>query len=78
MKMITKIGIGNVRTLRESGRLRQAVACMKCYGMNILGMSEVRWSGFGEVIIQDGASFLYSGRPEGENGSREGVGILTF
>ena len=49
---------------------------MKSYGLNILGMSEVRWSEFGEVIIQDGATFLYSWRPEGENVSREGVGIL--
>jgi hypothetical protein len=42
MKRITKIGIWYVRTLRESGRLRQAVACIKSYGLNILGLSEVR------------------------------------
>jgi hypothetical protein len=39
-------------------------------------MSEVRWSEFGEMTTQDGATFLYSGRPEGENVSCEGVGIL--
>jgi hypothetical protein len=77
MKRITKFGVWNVRTLRESGRLRQAVACMKSYGLNILGMSEVRWSEFGEMTTQDGATFLYSGRPEGENVSREGVGIFS-
>jgi hypothetical protein len=44
MKRIIKIGIWNVRTLRQIGRLRQAVACMKSYGLNILGMSELRWS----------------------------------
>jgi hypothetical protein len=49
---------------------------MKSYGLNILGMSEVRWSEFGEMTTHDGATFLYSGRPEGENVSREGVGIL--
>ena len=76
MKRITKIGIWNVRTLRLSGRLGQAVACMQCYGLNILVMRKVRWSGFGEVISQNAATFLYSGRPEGENVSREGVGIL--
>ena len=76
MKRITKIGIWNARTLRESGRLRQAVACMKSYGLNILGMSEVRWSEFGETTTHDGATFIYSGRPEGDNVSREGVGIL--
>ena len=70
MKRIKKIGIWNVRTSWESGRLRQAVACMKSYGLNILGMSEVRWSEFGEVIIQDGVTFLYSRRPKGENVSQ--------
>jgi len=58
MKRITKIGTWNVRTLRENGRLRQTVACMKSYGLNILGMSEVRWSGFGEMTTQDGATFF--------------------
>lgn len=46
MKRKTKIGIWNVRTLRETGKLRQAVACMRNYGLNILGMSEVRWRGY--------------------------------
>jgi hypothetical protein len=50
---------------------------MKSYGLNILGMSEVRWSEFGEMTTQDGAIFLYSGRPEGENVSHEGVVSYT-
>jgi len=75
LKRITKIGVWNVRTLQESERLRQAVACMKSYGLNILVMSEVRWSGFGEMTTQDGF-FLYSGRSGGEHASCEGVGIL--
>lgn len=49
---------------------------MKSYGLNILGMSEVRCTEFSEVIIPDGATFLYSRRPEGENVSHEGMGIL--
>ena len=49
---------------------------MNSYGLNILGMSEVTWSGFHEVIIQDGAIFLYSGMSENENVSCEGVSIL--
>ena len=78
MKRKTKIGIWNVRTLRETGKLRQAVACMKNYGLNMLGMSEVRWRVFGEMTIHDGAIFIYSERPQDDNNSREGVGILTF
>jgi hypothetical protein len=71
-----KIGIWNVRTLRETGKLRQAEACMRNYGLNILGMSEVRWREFGEMTTHDGATFIYSGRPQDDNTSREGVGIL--
>jgi len=37
---------------------------MKSYGLNILGMSEVRWDEFGEMTTQEGTAFLYSGRPE--------------
>ena len=78
MKREIKIGIWNVRTLRETGKLRQAVACMKSYGLNILGMSEVRWREYGEVIPHDGTTFIYSGRPQDDDDdkSREGVGIL--
>ena len=49
---------------------------MNSYGPNILGMGEARWGEFDEMTTQDGVTFLYSGRPEGENTSREGVGIL--
>jgi hypothetical protein len=76
MKRKTKIGIWNVRTLRETGKLSQAVACMRNYGLNILGMSEVRWREFGEMTTHDGATFIYSGRPQDDNTSREGVDIL--
>jgi len=50
---------------------------MKSYGLNSLGMSEVRWSEFGEMTTQDRATFLYSGRPEAENVSHEGVVSYT-
>jgi hypothetical protein len=76
MKRKTKIGIWNVRTLREAGKLRQAVACVRKYGLNIRGMSEVRWREFGEMTAHDGATFIYSGRPQDDNTSREGVSIL--
>ena len=64
MKRKMKIGIWNVWTLRETGKLRQAVACMRNYGLNILEMSEVRWREFGEMTTHDGATLIYSGRPQ--------------
>jgi len=54
MKKKTEIGIWNVRTLRETGKLRQAVTCMRNCGLNILGMSEVRWREFGEMTTHEG------------------------
>jgi exonuclease III len=76
MKRKIKIGIWNVRTSREIRKLRQAVACMKSYGLNILGMSEVRWRELGEMTTHDGATIIYFGRPQDDTNSREGVGIL--
>jgi exonuclease III len=76
MKREMKIGIWDVRTLRETGKLRQAVACMRNYGLSILGMSEVRRKEFGEMTTHDVATFIYSGRPQDDNTSREGMGKL--
>jgi exonuclease III len=49
---------------------------MRKYGLNIMGMNEVRWREFGEMTTHDGATFIYSGKPQDDNTSREGVGIL--
>jgi len=49
---------------------------MKSYRLNILGMSEVRWRESGEMTTHDGATFIYSRRPQDDTNSREGVGIL--
>jgi hypothetical protein len=47
MKTKTKIGFWNVRTLRESGKLRQVIKVMEEYRLDILGISETRWLDFG-------------------------------
>jgi hypothetical protein len=36
------IGFWNVRTLLEAGKLRQAIAIMTSYKIDIVGLSEVR------------------------------------
>jgi len=43
--------------------------------LNILGMSEVRWREFGEVITHDGTTFIYCGRPHDDDNKSRGVGI---
>jgi hypothetical protein len=50
---------------------------MEHYKLDILGMSEVRWDGFGEITTQNGFTFLYSGYNADEDPVRpDGVGLL--
>ena len=63
----TRIGIWNVRTLYETGKSAQATREMDRYGLDILGLSEVRWTGDGEQILASGHVLLYSGLPKEDN-----------
>ena len=38
---------------------------MRDYRLDILGISECRWTGSGKIKIGDGVEILYSGMPEG-------------
>ena len=40
---------------------------MRRYLLSILGLSEVRWTGFGEVRTTGGETIIYSGRDEGHH-----------
>lgn len=73
IKTRTRIAQWNIRTLMERTRLAQVEKEMKRYKIEILGLSEVRWNGCGEMKTTDGSTFLHSGL---ENGSNYGVGFL--
>lgn len=47
---------------------------MRNYKLEILGLSETRWTGFGEIQVDD-ITFIYSGKEENEEHA-EGVGLL--
>jgi hypothetical protein len=66
LKRQTIVGTWNVRTLFEKGKLKQVEHQMGKHELDILGMSEVRWLGFGEQRMTNGGIFPYSGRIEGE------------
>ena len=70
-KSRTNIGMWNVRTLNGAGRLAQLVKEMKRYQLEILGVSEMRWTGSGNMV-SEGISVYYSGG----NKHVKGVGIL--
>lgn len=75
-KKRTKIGQWNVRTLNQEGKLAQVIKEMERYQIDILGVSETRWKGSGEITTIDKHCFLYSGL-KGEDDIHEyGVGII--
>jgi hypothetical protein len=75
-KKVTKIGIWNVRTLYESGKIQQLETEMNNYKLVILGVSEVCWNQFGEIDTVGGKTFILSGRVDENDEHKEGVGIL--
>jgi len=70
-KARTKIGTWNVRTLYSTGKLAQVLNEMKRYHVDIMGVSEMRWTGSGKMD-SDGFSIYYSGG----NKHERGVGII--
>ena len=70
----TRIGFWNVRTMYNTGKLAQVTSEMRRYNLDILGVSESRWTGSGRLRTSTGETALYSGRDD-EN-HREGVAII--
>jgi hypothetical protein len=75
MKMDMKIGFWNVRTMWETGKLRQIEEELATYKLQMIGLSETRRNGFEEHITGKGNSLIYSGKGEEEQHS-EGISIL--
>ncbi|KAK2174582.1 hypothetical protein NP493_793g01000 [Ridgeia piscesae] len=71
----TKISIGtwNVRTMNVASKLAQVILEMKRYRLDILGVSECRWTGSGRQVSYDGSTILYSGH---EDTHIRGVALL--
>ena len=71
----TKIAGWNVRTLYQTGKLAQVVRECQNYGLDILGVCEVRWTGSGQKASASGHTILYSGRLDGHH--TEGVALIV-
>ena len=67
-----RIGTWNVRTLYETGKLDNAIKEAKDMRIDILGLSEIRWTG-SRKIQKEEHTIIYSG---GDNHTR-GVGIMV-
>ncbi len=68
------IGNWNVRTMYAIGKTAQVAKVMKDYSIDVLGISECRWTGFGKMKLNTGETVIYSGREDGIH--REGVAIM--
>jgi hypothetical protein len=66
-----RIGTWNVRTLQRAGKLENLKEEMKKSGLNIIGLSEVRWRDKGEIVSGNYTMF-YSGG----NSAERGVAIM--
>ena len=65
----THLGIGtwNVRTMFHTSRTTQVIREMQSYKPHILGASECRWTGFGQLAIGTGETILYAVRDDGQH-----------
>ena len=55
------IGTWNVRTLHQCGKVKEQEHELRCYEWDIVGLSEVRWTGFRETLTEEGHKMWYSG-----------------
>ena len=57
----TVIGTWNVRTLYACGKIIELTHELSRYTWDILGLAEVRWTGIGETITDEGHKLWFSG-----------------
>jgi hypothetical protein len=62
-----RIGTRNVRTLNQGGKLENLNKEMEKNGVSVMGVSEVRWKGQGEIRSGDYTTY-YSGGEKSERG----------
>ena len=60
-KTTINLGAWNVRTMFEMTKTAQVLKEMKRYNLDILGVSECRWTGSGRKVNSDGSTILFSG-----------------
>lgn len=57
----TTIGTWNVRTLFQCGKVKELTHELQRYRWDIVGLAEVRWTGFGESTTDEGHKLWFSG-----------------
>lgn len=57
-KTVSRIGTWYVRTLYETGKPAQMAMVMDKYRVDVLGLSEVRWTAYGKAALASGNALL--------------------
>ena len=70
----TTIGTWNVRTLHRCGKVEELEHELRRYQWQVIGLSEVRWTGIGETTTEDGHKIWFSGQ---EKKHKHGVGFIV-
>ena len=73
-KSVVKVGAWNVRTMYQASKTAQVLKEMERYKLDLLGVSECRWTGSGKMFTSKGYTILYSGRSDNQHS--EGVAII--
>lgn len=68
------LGTWNVRTMYATGVASIVARERERHNIDILGLSEVRWTGAGKVRLASGDTLLYVGN---DNAHAQGVGIMN-
>ena len=72
-KATLRLGCWNVRILYQIEKTANVTWEFRKYNLDLLSLSEVRWTGFGELKTATGESILYSGAEEEHH---RGVGLI--
>ncbi|KAL9958257.1 hypothetical protein ACROYT_G035251 [Oculina patagonica] len=73
-KKTVRVRCWNVRTMYSTGKTAQVCREMANYKVEILGISESRWTGSGQVRTQTGENIIFAGR--NDNQHQSGVAIM--
>ena len=63
-KVTIHVGTWNVRTMFAISKTAQVEREMMRYNLDVLGISECRWTGSGQKVTSNGTTILYSGHQD--------------
>ena len=77
MKVTTKIGTWNVRTMYETSKDPQVANEMRLYNIAVPGICQSRWNGAGCITLATGEQLVYSGHENEQHAHTEGVAFMV-